>query len=224
MGVDRYEAARILSRLRGNAPVIAGPGSVSGALYVCGYDPATIYNMELGYPSSMAIGLALATPDQKVVAFEGDGSLLAELGVLATLARYRPANLVVVVMDDGLYTSTADGLQQTATSTGTDLAQVAVACGLNPELAPRVESATDLETALATALSQPGPWVIVCVTAPSPDAGQFGDRPRPQHDIVEVAVNFKREMVDRGYVGSRGDQSHLRTGHTTKGERHDGRS
>lgn len=199
MTIECDEAARIVARLRDGAPVVGGPGWVSGALYACGYDPATLYNMELGYATSMALGLALATPTQRVLSFEGDGSLVAELGVLATVNRYRPENLVVVVMDNGQYASTADGLQQTVTSTGTDLVLVARACGLDSRQAHRVDTAAAFEAALRTALAEPGPWVIVCDVPPAADASHLERLPRPQHDVVESAVFFKREMLDRGF-------------------------
>lgn len=40
-------------------------------------------------------------PQEKVVVFDGDGSVLMSLGTLATLARYRPKNLVHVIFDNG---------------------------------------------------------------------------------------------------------------------------
>lgn len=60
--------------------------------------------------------------------FDGDGSLLMNLGTLTTLARYRPANLVHVVFDNESLLSV--GGFPTATSSGTDLAGVAVAAGV----------------------------------------------------------------------------------------------
>ena len=75
----------------------------------------------MGLASSMGLGIALARPDRQVVVFDGDGSILMNLGGLTTLARYRPTNLVHVVFDNESLLSV--GGFPTATSTGSDLAQ-----------------------------------------------------------------------------------------------------
>jgi sulfopyruvate decarboxylase subunit beta len=82
----------------------------------------------MGLASSTALGLALCLPDRQVVCFDGDGSVLMNLGGLSTLARYRPANLVHVVFDNESLLSV--GGFPTATSTGTDLAGAARAAGI----------------------------------------------------------------------------------------------
>ena len=71
----------------------------------------------------MALGLALALPHRKVVAFDGDGSLLLNLGSLATIANQHPKNLVHVVFDNECYESSRGA--PTATAGQTDLAAVA---------------------------------------------------------------------------------------------------
>ena len=60
--------------------------------------------------------------------FDGDGSVLMNLGGLTTLARYRPRNLVHVVFDNESLLSV--GGFPTATSTGSDLAAIAAAAGV----------------------------------------------------------------------------------------------
>ena len=64
----------------------------------------------------------------QVVVFDGDGSVLMNLGGLSTLARYRPANLVHVVFDNESLLSV--GGFPTATGTCTRLAEVAAAAGV----------------------------------------------------------------------------------------------
>ncbi|WP_051793182.1 thiamine pyrophosphate-dependent enzyme [Amycolatopsis jejuensis] len=195
--IDRYEAARVVHRLRGRAPVIAGPGALSGALYVCGYEPATLYNMELGYSAAMAFGLAIARPEEKVIAFEGDGSLVAGMTILATTGRYQPPNLILLVMDDQVYASTADGRRATVTGCGTSLRSVALACGLPPGQVSEADTLAAFETGLQHALRTPGPHVIVAKLDVHDDSGHHGRRPRPDRDIAEVAINFKRNMLER---------------------------
>ena len=54
----------------------------------------------------MALGIALAKPDTKVILFDGDGSLLMNLGSLVTIGNKAPKNLVHFVMDNGVYATT----------------------------------------------------------------------------------------------------------------------
>jgi sulfopyruvate decarboxylase subunit beta len=82
----------------------------------------------MGLASSTGLGLALSLPEQRVVIFDGDGSLLMNLGSLSTLARYRPKNLIHVVFDNESLLSV--GGFPTATGTGTDLEGIAKASGI----------------------------------------------------------------------------------------------
>lgn len=82
----------------------------------------------MGLASSTGLGLALCLPEQKVVVFDGDGSVLMNLGGFTTLARYRPKNLVHVVFDNESLLSV--GGFPTATGTGSDLAKIAAAAGV----------------------------------------------------------------------------------------------
>ncbi|MFJ5900487.1 thiamine pyrophosphate-dependent enzyme [Streptomyces sp. NPDC093064] len=68
--------------------------------------------MELAYPTALCLGLALALPEQRVYAVEGDGSLIAGMATLTTVARCVPPNLVVLVINNRSFAST--GAQPTA--------------------------------------------------------------------------------------------------------------
>jgi len=57
----------------------------------------------MGGASAMGLGLALARPDRRVVVFDGDGSLLMQLGSLATIAGAQPRNLTHLVFKNGVY-------------------------------------------------------------------------------------------------------------------------
>jgi len=82
----------------------------------------------MGLASSIGLGLALNLPDEKVVVMDGDGSVLMNLGGLATLARYRPANLTHIIFDNGSLLSTG-GFASHTTSGVTDLAAIARGAG-----------------------------------------------------------------------------------------------
>jgi sulfopyruvate decarboxylase subunit beta len=104
-------------------------GAVSAELQSIGHRPNFFYLQHaMGLASSLGLGIALSRPELKVVVFDGDGSVLMNLGGLTTLARYRPANLVHVVFDNESLLSV--GGFPNATSTGSDIAGIAAAAGI----------------------------------------------------------------------------------------------
>lgn len=82
----------------------------------------------MGLASSIGLGLSLSVPKRHIIAIDGDGSVLMNMGSLATIAHQRPENYLLVVIDNGTYGSTGD--QPTATSLGTDLGAVARGAGV----------------------------------------------------------------------------------------------
>jgi thiamine pyrophosphate-dependent acetolactate synthase large subunit-like protein len=82
----------------------------------------------MGQAPALGLGLALAQPGRGVVAVCGDGSMLMNLGSLVTIAA-QPANLFVVIIDNGLYEVT--GGQPTAGAGRTDWAALARAAGIS---------------------------------------------------------------------------------------------
>jgi sulfopyruvate decarboxylase subunit beta len=193
--MNRRDAIEAFARRRGDAPVVVGPGVSGRMLYEAGHRPATIYNMDMGYSVPMCVGLALALPGERVYALEGDGSLITSLGVLTTIARYRPPNLAVIVLDNRLYLST--GAIPSATATGSDLAAIGRAAGLAH--AEAVDDLPALERALDRAATEDGPFLIVAQVEPQDRPGPAGYMAYP-FDIVESAVRFRRDLEDRGLV------------------------
>jgi sulfopyruvate decarboxylase subunit beta len=109
--------------------VVTIMGAVAAEVQSLGHRPNFFYLQHaMGLASSVGLGIALARPELPVVVFDGDGSVLMNLGGLTTLARYRPRNLVHVVFDNESLLSV--GGFPTATSTGSDLAAIAKAAGV----------------------------------------------------------------------------------------------
>lgn len=193
--MNRREALEIFARYRGDAPTIIGPSMGGRILFDIDHRDATIYNMELGYPTAMCLGLALALPQQRIFALEGDGSMLAGLGVFATIARYRPPNLAILVIDNGVYATT--GAMKSAAGSGTDIAAIGRAAGI--AAAERVADPNALATALARTLREDGPFLIVADVEPDDPKTATQARAMP-FDIVEAAIRFRRALEDRGLV------------------------
>lgn len=192
--MTRQDVVNALVAVRGDAPVISGPGTISRLLFVTKHEAATIYQMDLAYATSMSLGVALARPDKhRVVGIEGDGSIIAALGVFTTIGRYQPKNLVSVIVDDGVYGSVVDGTLETGTSGGTDLAAVAKSCGIRNSVT--VTNKDDAASTLRRAFAEPGPWVIV-MKVDNSDRMLMRDRRGIIHfDIVETALNYRRELA-----------------------------
>src|SRR5213594_506852 len=109
--------------------VVTIMGAVSAELQSLGHRQNFFYLQHaMGLASSLGLWIALSRPELKVVVFDGDGSVLMNLGGLTTLARYRPRNLVHVVFDNESLLSV--GGFPTTTATGSDIAGVAKAAGV----------------------------------------------------------------------------------------------
>jgi sulfopyruvate decarboxylase subunit beta len=137
---DAMEA--VYSKLDGCA-VVTIMGAVAAELQSIGHQPNFFYLQHaMGLASSMGLGIALSRPEIPVVVFDGDGSILMNLGGLTTLARYRPKNLIHVVFDNESLLSV--GGFPTATSTGSDIAGMAAAAGV-----PRTSTVRDIDSFVA---------------------------------------------------------------------------
>ncbi|WP_420392231.1 thiamine pyrophosphate-dependent enzyme [Acuticoccus sp.] len=167
--LDRRAAVAALLKDRDGTVVVSGLGNATYDVAAAGDDARNVYLWgAMGGTAMMGLGLALARPDVPVVVMTGDGDMLMGLGSFATIALQAPANLSIVVLDNGLFGET--GAQETHTAHGTDLAAVAAACGI-PETTTVI--ADDGLAALAGRLhgTTGGPRVAVVKVAPS-------DKPR----------------------------------------------
>jgi sulfopyruvate decarboxylase subunit beta len=137
--MTRVDALRAIYATLETRIVVTIMGAVAAELQSIGHRANFFYLQHaMGLASSMGLGIALAKPERQVIVFDGDGSILMNLGGLTTLARYRPRNLVHVVFDNESLLSV--GGFPTATATGSDLAGIAKAAGV-----PRTATVTTLE-------------------------------------------------------------------------------
>src|SRR6476660_2775914 len=127
--MQRLDCLRAIYDQLENCLVVTIMGAVACELQSLGHKPNFFYLQHaMGLGSSTGLGLALCLPQQKIVVFDGDGSILMNLGGYTTLARYQPRNLVHVVFDNESLLSV--GGFPTATSTGSDIAAMAAAAGI----------------------------------------------------------------------------------------------
>ena len=125
--MKRYDCLRAIAPQFGEELVVTNLGAVRHEWQALRAHPGNYNLQNLGLTSSMALGLALALPHRKVIAFDGDGSLLLNLGALATIANQHPKNFIHVVFDNECYESSRGA--PTATAGQADLAAIARGAG-----------------------------------------------------------------------------------------------
>lgn len=116
----------------------------------------------MGHAADLALGIALARPDRRVICLNGDGSMLMSLGTLVTIAGLRPANLILVVAENRTYEIT--GNQPIPGAAVVDFAGLAAAAGF-----PRADRFTDplaWEAALDDLLRADGPTFVALAVTP----------------------------------------------------------
>ncbi len=150
------EALEVLARNRGDALVLTTMGAVgiwpklSDTPLDFAYMPSA-----MGQGPALGLGLALALPNRRVIAVCGDGSLIMNLGCLITIASY-PAQLYLVVMDNGMYEVT--GGQPIVGSRQIDFARIAEGAGIRRVY--HFRDRNSWETHAASCLEPPGPVFI----------------------------------------------------------------
>ena len=182
--MNRYELLETLVPALKDSLVICNIGIPSQELFAISDRENHFYMLgSMGLCSSIGLGLALTT-DKSVVALEGDGAVLMNLGTFATIGNRAPDNLILLVVDNGSYGSTGD--QATFTSERTSLAEVARGAGCPTVIECSGEDTTGV---LIDALDSKRQSVIISKVAP-------GNHPVPVvplHPIV-LRERFKKTI------------------------------
>ncbi len=147
----------------------------------------------MGLALPLALGLAVAQPGRQVVVVEGDGGVMMHLGGLVTVAAVAPANLTVLLIDNGVHGASGG---QALTSQSVDFAGLARAAGLTR--AQAVETALGLRAALAEAFETPATTLLALCTAPDTETA----KPPFALDPVAVKRRFMAAIEAPGYVST----------------------
>ncbi|MGH7062692.1 MAG: thiamine pyrophosphate-dependent enzyme [Stellaceae bacterium] len=128
--LDRREAVPALIGRHQDFLIVTGLAGTARDVATLTQDGSHTYTMAgaMGGAAMLALGLALAQPDKRVLAVTGDGELLMNVGALATIAVLNPPNLAVLCVDNGHYGET--GYQKSHTSLGVDLEKMAIGAGI----------------------------------------------------------------------------------------------
>lgn len=153
----RSDILKAIAPLIRDELVISNIGLPSQELHMIDDQPTTFYMLgTMGLSSSIGLGLALAQK-ARVIAIDGDGSVLTNLGTLPTIANNVADNFILFIVDNGSYGSTGD--QPTYAGMKTSLTKVAEACGCENVVECQAEEAVDV---LKKAMDSGKQTVIVC--------------------------------------------------------------
>ena len=154
----RWDALGVIADSYPSDPMVVTLGGTTRELAALKRSPSHLYVLDsMGLPPAIGLGLALGLEEssfEKVVVLEGDGSLLMGLSTLATIALTKPRKLVLVVLDNGVYSAT--GNQPTAAA-AVDFCAAARACGMD---AREFDTREGLREALEWTRSVEGPVML----------------------------------------------------------------
>ncbi|MVU80580.1 phosphonopyruvate decarboxylase [Nocardia sp. ET3-3] len=181
----RIDALRVLAGQTADLPVVVTCAASSRELAAVADRPNHLYLLDsMGLAGSVATGIALGLADTgvpKVIAVEGDGSLLMNPNVLPTGGFLRPEKLVMVLLDNAVYGATAN---LPTYAEDIDLGLLAEASGWAVHRAAEPE---ELVAALALSLEIPGPSLVHVHI----EAGNATDVPKLLEDPVVIGRRFR---------------------------------
>ena len=185
--INREEAIRHIVEASGEDPVVSTTGKASRELFEIReergqghrYDFLTVGSM--GHSSSIALGIALQRPEQRIWCIDGDGALLMHMGALAVLGNIKPQNLIHVVINNGAH-ETVGGMP--TAGGGIDLPAAARACGYPHAVRVRTCKELDRELKEAKGRRQLSLIEVKC------SIGSRGDLGRPTTTAAENKRRF----------------------------------
>lgn len=183
----REEIIRHIVKASGEDPIISTTGKASRELFETRtansqshkYDFLTVGSM--GHSSSIALGVAINKPDQRIWCVDGDGAVLMHMGSMAVLGANKPANLIHIVINNGAH-ETVGGMPTVAGSI--DLVAIAKACGYPHAVCVESFEALDAAMEAAKSVNELSLIEVKCSIGARDDLG------RPTTTALENKNNF----------------------------------
>jgi phosphonopyruvate decarboxylase len=156
MAMKPEEVLRVIAAARGDAICVPTMTTGPGWRTIAPDDLSVSCVGFMGGASSLGLGLALARPERRVLVFDGDGSLLMQLGSLATIAGAAPRNLVHFLFKNSVYHTS--GAQEIPGGRGVDFAAMAKGAGYRSTCA--IGDLDELRRRLPALLRDDGPLFV----------------------------------------------------------------
>jgi phosphonopyruvate decarboxylase len=183
----REEIIQHIVAASGEDPIISTTGKASRELFETRvaneqshkYDFLTVGSM--GHSSSIALGVALNKPNQRIWCVDGDGAVLMHMGSMAVIGANKPSNLIHVVINNGAH-ETVGGMPTVASKI--DLVAIAKACGYPNAVSVDSFDALDKELEKAKTRNELSLIEVKCSIGAREDLG------RPTTTALENKQNF----------------------------------
>ena len=190
----RYDCLEAIAPLVADSLVITNLANTATEWRSVRPHEGNLYFVGMGMVTPYAAGLAMALPNRRVLALDGDGGILFDLSILGMLAQTAPANLCVVVFDNEGYASTGKW-PSTASLTAGPVDIEAVARGSGIASACTVRSLDELVAAVEAAYRGAGPSLIVAkVNKEQAFVGPHADGFQGEQVSVRPSHRAKREQ------------------------------
>jgi thiamine pyrophosphate-dependent acetolactate synthase large subunit-like protein len=178
---DYYKA--LAANLPPQALVVTSLGNASYLWAKLHHAPENFYFEDaMGLALPLALGLAVAQPQRPVFVVEGDGGLMMHMGSLVTVGAVAPANLTVLLIQNGLHAASGG---QPLTNGALDLAALARAAGI-----PRAEN-----------LATPQAFAAALGNAPASDGARFLVlATEPDIDVVKPPIAFDPVLTKHRFM------------------------
>jgi thiamine pyrophosphate-dependent acetolactate synthase large subunit-like protein len=174
--LSRRQSVAALLAPRGNALAVSSLGNPTYDLAAAGDTPANFYLWgAMGGALMVAMGIAIAQPTRRVLAFLGDGEMMMGLGSLASVAVARPTNLCAIVIDNERYAET--GGQRAHSGRGVDIVAIARAAGFADTRL--VCTQDELTSAIPWLYATPGPILLTLKVSTQPTSPVLPPRDGP---------------------------------------------
>ena len=189
--MTREDIIKHIIEKTGEDPIISTTGEASRELFEARvannqshkYDFLTVGSM--GHTSSIALGVALNKPKQKIWCVDGDGSALMHMGSMAVLGANKPKNLVHIIINNGAH-ETVGGMPTVASDI--DFVKIAKACGYPS--ATCVDNFEDLDAQLEKVKKAKK----LCLIEVKCSIGAREDLGRPTTTALENKQNFMKYL------------------------------
>ena len=189
----REEIIRHIAAAAGEDPIVSTTGKASRELFEIReangqshkYDFLTVGSM--GHSSSIALGIALNKPEQRIWCIDGDGAVLMHMGSMAVLGANAPKNIIHVVINNGAH-ETVGGMPTVAASA--DLVAIAKGCGYPNAVCVDSFDALDRELEAAKARDELSLIEVKCSIGARDDLG------RPTTTALENKQNFMEYLKE----------------------------
>ncbi len=186
--MSREEALNIiLNNLSDDSIIISTTGKTSREIFEIREKNNELHNKDfltvgsMGHCSSIALGIAIAKPERKVICIDGDGSLIMHMGSLSTIGKLNTSNFCHILINNKVHESV--GGQQTSADI-INISSLAKANGYNNVFS--LNDKEQLEAQINKFIKYPGPWLLEVLVK----AGSRKNLGRPSIKPIENKLDF----------------------------------